>query len=178
MTDLSTQSFTPFLFLNLFPTSLRSITEKRALKLYSSPCALFQKSFFYLLIFCLILVGLGFHCWMWTFSSCGKWASRRGGCSWCRAQAAGYEAFKVSRRLYLVGTQAQYLWVHGLSYPAACGIFPDQGSNCVPCIGRWILNPWITRSPRFCFLNAVVWKECLILSLFTGKHQVPGKPQG
>ena len=28
---------------------------------------------------------------------------------------------------------------HGLSCSAACGIFPDQGSNTnVPCIGRWI----------------------------------------
>ena len=31
--------------------------------------------------------------------------------------------------------------VHRLSCSAACGIFPDQGSNsCVPCIGRRILN--------------------------------------
>ena len=24
----------------------------------------------------------------------------------------------------------------------ACGIFPDQKSNHVPCIARWILNHW------------------------------------
>ena len=28
---------------------------------------------------------------------------------------------------------------HGLSCSAACGIFPDQGSNPSPLIGRWIL---------------------------------------
>ena len=29
--------------------------------------------------------------------------------------------------------------VHGLRCSVACGIFPDQGSNCVFCIGRQIL---------------------------------------
>ena len=29
--------------------------------------------------------------------------------------------------------------VHGLSHPVACGIFPDQGLNPCPCIGRQIL---------------------------------------
>ena len=28
-----------------------------------------------------------------------------------------------------------------VSYPMACGVFPDQDSNhCPPCISRWILN--------------------------------------
>ena len=30
-------------------------------------------------------------------------------------------------------------------YPVACGIFPDQGSNLYPFIGRLILSPWTTR---------------------------------
>ena len=34
---------------------------------------------------------------------------------------------------------------HGLSCSLACGIFPDEGSNCVPRIGRQILNYWTTR---------------------------------
>ena len=34
---------------------------------------------------------------------------------------------------------------HRLSSSVACGIFPDQGSNSVPCIARWILNHWTTR---------------------------------
>ena len=37
------------------------------------------------------------------------------------------------------------LVVHGLSGPAACGIFPDQGSNHVPYIGRQTLSNWNTR---------------------------------
>ena len=39
----------------------------------------------------------------------------------------------------------------------ACGIFPDQGSNHVSCIGRWILYHWATRKgPSLHF-----WKESL-----------------
>ena len=34
---------------------------------------------------------------------------------------------------------------HGFSCPAACGIFPDQGSNPCPCLGRWILKHRATR---------------------------------
>ena len=35
---------------------------------------------------------------------------------------------------------------HALSSSEACGIFDqDQGSNCVPCIGRWIVNHCATR---------------------------------
>ena len=46
--NLSIQIFISSLFLNLFPTTLRSIKEKTALKLYTSPCALFQKSFLFI----------------------------------------------------------------------------------------------------------------------------------
>ena len=35
--------------------------------------------------------------------------------------------------------------VHGLSCSSACGIFPDQGSNSCPCIGRQILNHYAAR---------------------------------
>ena len=31
---------------------------------------------------------------------------------------------------------------HRLSYPVACGISLDPGSNQVPCIDRWILYHW------------------------------------
>ena len=31
----------------------------------------------------------------------------------------------------------------------ACGIFPDQGLKCVPCIGRWTLNHCTTREVSF-----------------------------
>ena len=35
----------------------------------------------------------------------------------------------------------------------ACGIFPNQGSACVPCIGRWILIHWTTREVLKDILN-------------------------
>jgi len=37
---------------------------------------------------------------------------------------------------------------HRLSYPLACGIFLDQGSDRILCIGRRILNHWTTREAR------------------------------
>ena len=41
----------------------------------------------------------------------------------------------------------------GFSCPAVCGIVPDQGLNCVPCIDRRILNHWATREvPEGVFL--------------------------
>ena len=40
---------------------------------------------------------------------------------------------------------ASVVAVPGLSCSAARGIFPDQGSNLCPCIGRWIPNCWTTR---------------------------------
>jgi len=36
--------------------------------------------------------------------------------------------------------RASVVVVHGLSCPAAYGIFPDQGLNHVPCVGRQILT--------------------------------------
>ena len=53
----------------------------------------------------------------------------------------------------LQGTEASVVAAHRLSYPAACGIFPDQGSNlCFPCIGRQTANPWTTREVLFFYL--------------------------
>ena len=44
---------------------------------------------------------------------------------------------------------------HGLSRSAACGIFPDQGSNPFPCIGRQSLNHCATReAPMTYFILA------------------------
>ena len=57
-------------------------------------------------------VGAALHCWLLLLLSSG---SRHAGFSSC---------------------------VHGLSCPAACGIFPDQGRPHVLCIGRQILYQW------------------------------------
>ena len=51
-------------------------------------------------------------------------------------------------------TRASVVVVHGLSCSAACGIFPDQGSNCVPCIGRQIRNHCATKAvPIYIYFN-------------------------
>ena len=42
---------------------------------------------------------------------------------------------------------------HGLSCSAACGIFPDQGSNPCPRIGRQILNHCAPREALDCILE-------------------------
>ena len=59
----------------------------------------------------------------WAFSSCGAWASHCGGLS-CWVQA--------------LGSRASVVVEHGLCCSAACGIFPDQGSN--PCPLNWQVN--------------------------------------
>ena len=64
----------------------------------------------------------------------------------CGAQALGMRAsVAVARRLQGTGSAAV---THGLSCSAACGIFPGQGSNPCPCIGRWILNHSATREAQ------------------------------
>ena len=45
----------------------------------------------------------------------------------------------------LYGAQASAVAVSRLSCPSKHGIFPDQESNCVPGIGRWVPNHWATR---------------------------------
>ena len=79
----------------------------------------------YLFVF---LAALGLHCCKQVFSSCivRVTPSLIGDFSCCPAQA--------------LGTQASIVAVHGLSYPIACGIFPDQELNQCLCIGRWILK--------------------------------------
>ena len=61
-------------------------------------------------------------------SSCDAQASHRSGFSRCRTQALGHVGFS-SRNM---GSEVVVL---GLSCSAACGIFPDQGSN--PCPLHW-----------------------------------------
>ena len=46
----------------------------------------------------------------------------------------------------------------GLSCPVACGIFLDLELNPCPCIGRQIVNQWITREvpvTHFLLLNSI-----------------------
>ena len=74
-----------------------------------------------------------------AFSRGGTGASHRRGFSY------GAQASVVAvHRLQSTGS---VVVVQGLSCPAACGIFLDQGSKDqtgVPCAGRQILNHWTT----------------------------------
>ena len=79
----------------------------------------------YLFIYFMAVLGLRFcarafsSCWqVGATLHCGARASHYRGLSCCGAQAPD--------------AQAQQLWLTGPSCSAACGIFPDQGSNLCP----------------------------------------------
>ena len=64
--------------------------------------------------------------------------------------------------------------VRGLSCSSACGIFPDQGSNPCPCIGRQILNHCATReAPNLEVLKItliIIWRmDCERAGLVAGR---------
>ena len=48
-------------------------------------------------------------------------------------------------KLLLLGHMGSAVVVHGLSCPAARGIFPDPGSNSCALLGRRFLYHWTTR---------------------------------
>ena len=52
-------------------------------------------------------------------------------CGLRAAHCSGFSCFEA----WPLGVQASVVVEHGLSYPAACGIFLDQGSN--PCLLHW-----------------------------------------
>ena len=108
-------------------------------------------AFLSFLKFYLFLVVLGLHCCAWAFSSCGE----RGPVFVAihglliamaslvvehRLSAHGLQylqrtdSIAVARLLSSLGS---VVVVCGLSCSEACGIFPDQGSNLCPNIGRW-----------------------------------------
>ena len=63
----------------------------------------------------------------------------------------------------LQGEQASVAAAHGPSHSAACGIFPDQGSNPCPCTGRLILNHWATRKVPAPSFNRKPWGQTWLL---------------
>ena len=94
---------------------------------------------------------LGLGCCGRAFSSCGVSASHCGGFSCCRAQALGHICFSsCSKGLVAlhVGSSQTRDWTY------------------IPCIGRWILNQWITReAPKqefFMLFFASVWEDRII----------------
>ena len=101
----------------------------------------FLEEFTYLCI--LLLVALGLHCCagfslvvasMGPRSSCGAWASRGGGYTWCAAWALG------AQKLQLPGSKAQarQLWFMGPAVPWHVGSSQIRDWTHVSCIGRWI----------------------------------------
>ena len=55
------------------------------------------------------------------------------------ARALGQAGSAAAPRISSAGSL-----LRGLSWPEACGIFPDQGSNQCPLIGSWTLHRWTT----------------------------------
>ena len=84
-------------------------------------------NFIYLFIYFWLLLGL--HCCTWAF----LWLRRAGATLRCSVQASHCSGFSCGARA--LGVQASVVVAHGLSCSAACGIFPDQGSN--PCPLHW-----------------------------------------
>ena len=79
----------------------------------------FKNKFIYL-----FLAVLGLRCCTWAFSSCGE----QGLLLVAVCGLLIVVAFLVA---WALGAQASVVVAHGLSCSAACGTFPDQGSN--PC---------------------------------------------
>ena len=65
-----------------------------------------------------------------------------------------------------LGAWTSVVAVHGLRCSVACGIFAKQGSNHVPCIGRWIPSHWTTKEARILFISlAVLGLSCCLHDL-------------
>ena len=106
-----------------------------------------MKKFCKLSICLFILAVLGLRCYVWAFSSCGEqgllFVAVRGLLIAVASLVAdhGLQAHRlqylrhvgsVVAALGLQGARASVVVAYGLSYSAACGIFPDQGLNLCP----------------------------------------------
>ena len=74
-----------------------------------------------------------------AFSDCGGWVLVSVVARGCPSLAA---SLAVEHGLSSAGSVPV---AHGLSCSTARGGIPDRGLNCVPCIGRRVLNHWTTR---------------------------------
>ena len=75
---------------------------------------------------CLFLAALGLFCCTRAFSSCGKQ-----GLLIVALRGLRIAVSSLIAEHRLLGARASVVVAHGLSCSAACGIYPDQGSN--PC---------------------------------------------
>ena len=96
---------------------------------------------------------------------CSARTSHCGGPSCCRVRAPGaWASVVVARRLQSAGS---VVVAHGLRCSAACGIFPDQGSN--PCPLHWQADSQPLRhqgSPAGGFLTTTPAGQSLCFVLF------------
>ena len=103
------------------------------------------------------------HCWASACSVCGEWrllpscraqASLRGGLPRCRAQAPACAGFSIcgtwAQNLQQVDSraEAQQQWHTGLVAPRPAGSSRTRDGTRVPCLGRRILYPWVTRDAQ------------------------------
>ena len=107
--------------------------------------------FIYLKLDLFIFIVLSLHCSPWGVFF--FLVAKNGGYS----LVAVCELLNVVASLVAEHTQVLGAWVsvavtHGLSCCVACGIFLDQGSHCVPCIGRRFLIHCTTREVRDWFI--------------------------
>ena len=107
-----------------FNHSAKCLCDLSKLLPLSVVCSLFSVWFFFFFQFnfpYLVLAALGLRCCVGAFSSCAMQASHCGGLSRYGEWAPGCMSSAVV--------------AHRLSYPVACRIFPDEGSN--PCSPHW-----------------------------------------
>ena len=99
----------------------------------------------------LLLTGFLYYSEWGLLSSCSAQVSYCGGFSHYTAWA--------------LGTWVLVAEAHGISCSTAHGIFPDQGSICVSCIGRWIFYHWATREAPLkimmskCVIQISIWRR-------------------
>ena len=85
---------------------------------------------FFLSFIYLFVAALCLRCCTRAFSSFDE-PGLLSGCGLRAAHCSGFSCFEA----WALGVQASVVVQHGLSYPTACRIFLDQGSN--PCLLYW-----------------------------------------
>ena len=112
-----------------------------------------MQSFLFFYIYIYLFIFYFWLCWVFVSVRGPSPVEASGGHS--SSRCAG---LSLSRPLLLRSTGSRragsVIVAHGPSCSGACGIFPDQGSNPCPCIGRQTLNHCATREAR----NAVILK--------------------
>ena len=120
--------------------------------------------FFLKKIFFYLLAVLGLRCCSRAFSSCREqvYSSLR-----VHGLLIAVPSLVAEHGLYSPGS---VVVAHRLSCSVAFGIFPDQGSNRVPCIGRWILNPCTNREALGHLVLFCHWHTVSLLSRGHKRH--------